>query len=301
MKLPEALTLFLDEYDNENTRRVYHDCLKPLLKWLGEREANEVEGQDLVRYVQRLKTSGRADTTIQKHIKTIKTFFLWLERLNLISPPNPVRAVRQSRVVRKVRKDKAMRDDELSQVLDFLKWKPRDYAMVLFLATTGCRAGGVANLKIEDLDLERMRAIVTEKGDKSRPVMYDAATATALRKWLLQRQPTDHTFVFTWGSKALSSDAISQIVRRACIKVGVRSLGSHSLRHRIGHKFAEEGIAPTITQVYLGHSDVKTTLDSYYPDDWTHVEDTLRHLIQTPQGGESANQKIVDLHKKAAR
>lgn len=300
MLLKEAVTLFLDDYQNLATRRAYSDALTPLLGWLGnDRTAAEVEASDLIRYTQKLRESNRADTTIVKHIKTIKTFFLWLERLGLVSPPNPVRAIRQKRIVHKIRKDKAMHDDELTRVLDYVKWKPRQHALILFLATTGCRAGGAAGLKIEDLDLEAHRAMVTEKGDKTRPVLFDEATANALRLWLIKREPCEHSYVFTWQGKKITSAAVGQIVRRACLRVGVRSLGSHSLRHRIGHKFAEEKVAPTMAQVYLGHTDVTITLQAYYPDDWSSIEDALRQIIQTPGSEDSVRQKIVEIHKKA--
>ncbi len=41
---------------------------------------------------------------------------------------------------------------------------PRDYALALFLADTGCRVAGVVGLKFGDLDLEHGTAEVFEKG-----------------------------------------------------------------------------------------------------------------------------------------
>lgn len=298
MKLVEALDIFLGEYDNPATRRTYEIVLSRFLEWVGNRQPSQVEGIDLVRYLQSLKPS-MAEATLEKHKKTLKTFFLWMSRLKLVDK-EIVTSIRQHRVINKVRKEKAMTDDELLTLLDYLKWFPRNYAIVQFLAKTGCRAGGVSKLQIKHLDLENQLAEVTEKGDKTREVMYDEEAALAINKWLIQRPATDNQYVFvTDKGGQMSSASISQMIRRACHKVGIRSLGPHSLRHRIGFKFAEEKLAPTITQSYLGHSNVETTLKHYYPDGWKHAADTIRVLIST-SNEKTTHQRIIDLHKKSS-
>lgn len=300
-----ALDIWLKEFDNLDTRRTNKYMLQPLLVYLGDKDVLEVEPLDLKKYQQnRLDKSERAPTTRNKHIKAIKAFFNYLvKELRVIPPPSPASALRTRKVHidQRKRKQKAMTDDELEKLLDFVKWNERNHAIVLFLATTGARAGGAATLTLENLDLENLRAIVLEKGSKTRQVMYDERTAHALRLWLIRRPPAEHSFVFTYGthpSKPLSVPAIGDIISRACKKVGLRRLGPHSLRHRIGHKFADEGVPPPITQSYLGHSNVQTTLEYYYPDDWKSMEAALRQLIQTPQSG-GIHARIVELKKSS--
>jgi integrase/recombinase XerC len=300
MKLIEALEIFLNEYDNPATRETYAAILRRFLNWLGGKEPSEVEELDLVRYVQKLKTTNLAETTVEKHKKTLKTFFYWLERVALIEGRNPVKAVKQRRLVKKVRKDKAMTDEELAKLIDYLKWHPRNHALILFLAQTGCRAGGVSTLRIEDLDLENCRATVTEKGDRTRKVMYNDDCATAIRTWLLKRKPTANDFVFTnKNGSQLTTDMISQTIRRACLTVGIRSLGAHSLRHRMGHKLAEAKFPPPVAASYLGHTSVETTMANYYPNDWENAADALRELIQTPNATQT-HTRILNIHRKSS-
>ena len=47
----------------------------------------------------------------------------------------------------------------------------RDKAILLFLLDTGCRAGGLFSLKVDDLDLQHLRANVLEKGEKGRTLL----------------------------------------------------------------------------------------------------------------------------------
>lgn len=90
----------------------------------------------------------------------------------------------------------------------------------------------------------------------------------ALRAWLEIRPNVSHDFVFLSmrDHRPLSSRAVTEIVRRLSRTAGLkRALGAHSLRHRVGLKFAREHVAPRIAQHYLGHANIKTTLE-YYQD-----------------------------------
>jgi integrase/recombinase XerC len=278
MKLKDAVTLFLGEYQKPSTRRTYHDVLIPMCENIGAgRPVENIQTVDLIAYSQDIRERGYREATVQKHFRTIKIFFNWLVRLGEI-PASPARAIRQKRLSGRVTREKAMTDTELSRILDFAKWHPRNYALILFLADTGCRAGGASSLMLKNLDLEKMTAVVTEKGDKTRNVAFGQQCAQAIRAWLLKRPKSAGEYVFSPRKEPLSPDSISQVVRRACLKTGVRSLGSHSLRHRKGHQFADAKVAPSIAATALGHSDVVITLTHYYPADWESAEKELRKL-----------------------
>jgi integrase len=114
-------------------------------------------------------------------------------------------------------------------------------------------------------------------------VSFGENTAQALRNWLFVR-PQKHrvtgVYVFSLNGEYMNPEQISQIIRRNCHRIGLRSLGAHSLRHRKGHQFADARIAPTIAAVALGHADVTTTLSHYYPDDYESADRALRELSQ---------------------
>lgn len=291
LTLGDALALFLQEHQNLNTQHAYNGVLKRLLASLGpDREIDTIQAVELVQHVQKLRQGNLAEATIQKHIKTIKTFFIWLTRLGLLSQ-NPAQMLRQQRISRYIEKDKAMTDEELEIVLSVLRYKPRQYALALFLADTGCRAGGAAGLKVQDLDLGNARAWVTEKGNKKRPVVFGPETARALAEWLLRR-PTTHPYVFGTKEGKVTPTTISRIIRRACLKAGIRSRGSHSLRHRKGHQMADSGVPVTVAATALGHSDPLITMNFYYPADFERAEAVLRKLAEQPS---QLTQDIADM------
>lgn len=287
MELERAISLFLSE-QRPSTRDSYVPVLKRMCSYLGPaRPVTDIRPAHLAEYMQHLadhRHNGQpyAPATIVKHIKTIKTFFNRLVKLEMI-PKSPAHALKQKRLPAYVSRDKAMTDAELAALLDFVKRKPRDYALLLFLADTGCRISGAAGLTVDDLDLDKRRAWVEEKGDKRRQVAYGDLCAKAIITWLLRRPKRAGQYVFTRDGALMKADNISLMIRRACKAVGIRTLSGHSLRHRKGHQLADQRTAPSIAATALGHTDPTITLRHYYPADWESAERELQKLVATEE------------------
>lgn len=279
MKLQAAINLFLDSYPNAGTRRAYAQAVEQLCNVvLPQTEVNHVLPVHLVKFSQYVEEKSWKPATKRKMIKGVKAFFNWLVKYDVIDK-SPARAIKTKRLQTYISRDKAIAERELKEVIDYVRYKPRDYALIMFLADTGCRAGGAAGLRVDDIDFDHLTATVTEKGDKTRQVAFGQDTANALRAWLLHRPTSAGAYVFSRNQRPLSSPSISVIVRRACKKVGVRSLGSHSFRHRKGHQLADNKVAPSIAATALGHADPIVTLQNYYPADWASAEQALRELV----------------------
>lgn len=255
-------------------------------EWCGpSRRLEDVRPELLVEYLQAvIRQRNYAPATEQKHIKSIKTFWNWAVRLDLVAG-SPARVIRGRKLPKAVDRHRAMTDEELHKLLDAVRFKPRDYALVLFLADTGCRRGGAAGLRMQDLDLSRLVAEITEKGDKTRKVAFGEECAKALAAWIgyrSQRYAIRGVYIFSQHGEAIKADALSLAIRRACKSAGIRVLSPHSLRHRKGHQMADARIAPSIAATALGHSDPMITLNYYYPKDWERAEAAMRELATKP-------------------
>lgn len=283
MQLRKAIALFLGEY-KASTRKAYQGALLPMQDWIGPaRELSDLKAEHVLEFFQYvIDRKGYSPATRQKHVKTVKTFFNWCVRYDFIQK-SPAVAVRGRRLPRTLSRDKAMTDDELHALLEFCKYKPRNRALLLFLADTGCRRAGAAGVRINDLDFKQMRARVTEKGEHQRLVSFGEKTAEAIRHWLAVRSEKTRIkgfYVFSIDGRWMNPELVSQIIRRDCLRIGLRSLGAHSLRHRKGHQFADARIAPSLAATALGHADVTTTIANYYPGDYETAEMHLRALSE---------------------
>lgn len=291
--LDQAINLFLGEHKPTSAASYGYE-LRQMSDFVGG--ARPVEGITpalMIEYHQWLRSKNYAPATLTKKIKSAKIFFSWCARLELV-PRSPATALKQPRPPRAITRDKAMREDELSKILAAVEFKPRDTALILFLADTGVRRGAAAGMRIGDLDMRNRRAVVTGKGDKTRTVSFGWECDTALKKWLAKRNNSQGDYVWHRYGAPMQAANVSRIVRRACEAAGVRSLGAHSLRHRKGHQFADARIAPSVAATALGHSDVVITLTHYYPSDEATAESEMQRLSYRPAGEKTIRFKSDD-------
>jgi len=282
MTLEEALTNFLHVNRAPQTNETYRRFLTRFVRAIGpERPLELITPEDLDAYVTTMRSAQElyathplrptehrpmASTTVYRNVKMIKSFFNWCEKRGYLTQ-SPARFLVNRRPGRPLGQGKAATDEEVELLLLAARFKPRDRAMLLVLVHSGCRAGELAGLRIKNLELELNSALVDGKGDKRRRIYFDEETSEALRAWLELRPDTSHDYVFLSlrTREPLTAAAVSQAIRRLCRTAGIRSLGAHSLRHRVGLKFARARVAPRVTQAYLGHTNVMITL-SYYQD-----------------------------------
>lgn len=280
MRLDEALQNFLRVPRASQTRETYRKVLSQFVDEIGPgRPLELIRPEDLDAYIsdmgerqtryedhprRRTERGGLSEATINKHIKTIKRFFNWcVERQYL--DQSPARYLTKRPTSRPFDTGKAATDDEVSAILQAAHDDPRDWAIVLLLLQSGCRAGELASLRLCDLALDASKAFVDGKGGKRRTIYFNQETVQALRDWLAVRpQDADHDFVFTSvrGHGPLNPQSVSQVIRRLCQNAKlVRTLGAHSFRHYVALKLARSRVAPTVIKEYLGHSSLLTTMN----------------------------------------
>lgn len=280
MRLDESVTLFLSE-KRPTTAASYGYVLRDFEKYAGPaRPVADVSKVDMKKYIRAFgeRESVTSPATINKQIKTLRTFFNWCVGMDLIakSPAGVLKYLRRST---KVDRDKNMPEPKLRLLLEYTRWEPRADALVRFLAETGCRIGGAAALQLDDLDLENQRALVVEKGAVDpRPVFFGEDCRKALDKWLIQRPGGDGHHVFSRRGNRLKNSSLGQYFRRTCQKAGVGSWGPHSLRHRKGHQLADANIPPPVAARVMGHASYHTTMQNYYPESWERAEEAARQL-----------------------
>lgn len=135
--------------------------------------------------------------------------------------------------------------------------------MFLFCLFEGMRIGEVKALTDRDVDTEKglirinkavndFNKIDTPKSETSvRTVPLFARMRQALKEQPFKRITGDNHIYEHWNS--------------ICEKAGV-NCNVHSLRHTFATRCAEAGIAPKLTQQWLGHSTIQVTMDVY-----THI------------------------------
>lgn len=133
----------------------------------------------------------------------------------------------------------------------------RDFAILTLLSRLGLRASEVAALQLSDLDWRAGEVMIRGKGSRQERLPLPADVGETLAAWLSRgRHRCGSVFVFTRQRAphgGLSSGAISQIVRRACQRVGLPMVGAHRLRHTAATEMLRAGGSLTEVGQVLRH------------------------------------------------
>ena len=279
--LQSALDTYLLLDRRPTTSKQYALTLAKLIAALGpDRDVSTVTHEDLLRYLAGLRASGLKPTTVSNYTAIIKAFFAWCVRRRYL-PLSPAADLPRRQPRRDLTRRRDIPPDDLQRLVDLARLtSPRNYALLLFLIDTGCRAGGAASLQVDHLDLPAGTALILEKGGHWVNVRYGHETTLALSRWLDCRPPASHAYVWT-GKRPhfnpLKPASISAVVAALAARTGASRLWrAHSIRHAVGHAYANAGAPLTLTQRKLNHADPLVTARFYYPDS----DDDLRIISE---------------------
>lgn len=134
--------------------------------------------------------------------------------------------------------------------------------VLTLIYSAGLRGQEVINLKIPDVDFERMTIHIRQsKYKKDRIVPLARYMAKGLKKYLKAENP--HIWLFN-GKEAdgrYSVKGLSWVMRESLKKTSItKDVSLHSLRHSYATHLLEQGINIVTLKELLGHADITTTM-----------------------------------------
>lgn len=124
----------------------------------------------------------------------------------------------------------------------------------------GLRVSETVNLKVKDIDSERMVVHIRgAKGKKDRYVPLPESLLELLRRYYLQYRPEDYLLEGQYGGQ-YSKVSVQHIFKTAMRKARIyKTIGIHGLRHSYATHLLESGADMRFIQELLGHNSIKTT------------------------------------------
>lgn len=302
MKLSEAIEALCDATaaDGRSQRTVegYRRNLGYLVSFLGDMDVEAITIAEVRKYAASLRTrtdryadnayaptqsGGLSAFTIATYLRSVKRLFNFLIEDGVLKT-NPAHGLRLQSPKR--REPKGINFDDFLRLLDATVGdapiQVRDRALLLFMADTGARAGGVCHLRVEDIDLERMTARLVEKGEKQRVIPLSEVTCEALAAWIAARPAAKVDWLFvTIGTRSqaerLTETGLKEILRRLKKRSGVTGrVNPHSFRHAYAREYIRNGGDLASLSRLLGHSDPSVTARFYA----VFADQELRHFHQ---------------------
>ena len=139
----------------------------------------------------------------------------------------------------------------------------RDYAIVLMLSRLGLRAGEVAGVTLDDLDWRLGEIVIRGKRSRIDRLPLPAEVGEALAEYLSRGRPCGFgrtVFLRVQAPLgAMSGDAVSEVVIRACRRAGIPPVRAHRLRHTIATEMLRAGAGLTEIGQVLRHQSPNVT------------------------------------------
>ena len=255
---------------SSNTNKTYLDALKTFETFLSPTPLSNATNADLKRFNQaRIISKGLSASYQNQIINALKLYFKQF--------PNPlfdVIGIERPKNGCKLPMVFSLQEVEcLLQSIDNLKHK----SMISLIYACGLRCGELINLKIADIDSNRMTIrIENGKGNKDRIVPLSESVLTLLRVYFKSYRPK--TYLFN-GKESLqySATSLRKVFIRAKNKAGIiKKCSLHTLRHSYATHLLEGGIHLRYIQDLLGHRSPKTT------QIYTHVSSEESRKIISP-------------------
>lgn len=219
-------------------------------------------------YLKRERNNGPA--AMNRKIAALSSFckFLLQEESLEKDPTEGLTRVKGEKKLPQYLSEKEARE-LLATVKKTSKFPERDYAIFLLFLQTGCRLSELAELTLENLDLEEGKVRFLGKGGKERIVPLLDETRAALCQWLGKRgvgKPGDRVFLNRYGNP-LGKRGIQQNLRRFLERGGIYrpGLSVHKLRHTCLTLLLKSGVNLKVLKEIAGHTTISTT------EIYTHV------------------------------
>jgi integrase/recombinase XerD len=190
--------------------------------------------------------------------------------------------------IKRPRKNKHLPDilskEEIGKIIR-LTTNQKHKVIIAILYSSGLRREELLNLKIRDIDSNRMLIRVRNgKGNKSRDTLLAQNTLELLRNYYRKYHPVEYLFESFRPGIPYSGTSVEKVVQRAVQRAGVtKHIYPHSLRHAFATHLLEQGTNLKVIQKLLGHTSMRSTMIYLHlaKPDYTDVRSPLDYTMET--------------------
>jgi len=268
---PEEYVLKLKELRySENTIRTYTDLFREFINYHFRYDIKSIDEPTIIAYLRYLVMERKVSSSYQNQaINSIKFYY---EKV--------LGGLRKFYFIERPLKEKTLpevlSEEEIKTMLnkeENLKHK----AVIMVGYSAGLRVSEIANLKLVDIDSDRMQIRIRQsKGKKDRYTVLAIKTLDTLRQYFKQYHPREWLFE-GWEGRKYSTRSIQAIVKDAARAAGIKkNVTVHTLRHSFGTHLLEHGTDIRYIQGQMGHESIQTT------EIYTHISSKGTGQIKSP-------------------
>lgn len=261
---------------SERTTKYYYSTLIKMDSMI-TKNVTHLTTDDLRMYLTEYqKINNCSKASIDNIRRNLSSFFSWLEEENYILKSLMKR-------IHKIKTDKVIKETYSDETLELLRDNCnnlRDLAIIDLLSSTGMRVGELVRLNINDIDFENRECVVFGKGNKERPVYFDARTKIHLRNYINSRNDDNSALFVSLDAPhdRLNISGVEIRLRQLGRKLGINKVHPHKFRRTVATKAIDKGMPIEQVQSLLGHSQIDTTMH-YAMVNQNNVKESHRKFV----------------------
>lgn len=241
---------------------IFFDFLNSKIK---ELSSDELKSMFILDFLEQQLESGMSVSTSLRRLSTIKNFYIFLKRENLLKDE-------LIEVIPPKKEEHLPTCLSLEEIDDLLAApnikKPdgiRDRAMLELMYSSGLRVSELLSLEKDKIDLKHKILSIYGKGSKERKVPISDYACECVIEYIhsvrnkQKNIKSNYLFVSKYGDK-ISRQYFFKVIRKYAEQVGIKeNISPHTLRHCFATHMLENGAELRAVQEMLGHSKIATT------------------------------------------
>lgn len=251
----------------ENTVKTYVHHFETFINHYSNITPKNINENEVRQYLQKLSREGRSHSYLNQSVNSIKFYFEVV-----MGMPNRFYAIERPRKQKQL--PKVLSKKEILALIENTN-NLKHRCIVSLLYSAGLRRSELLNLKLEDIDSERMLiSVKAAKGNKDRMTVLSPTLLKELRAYYKEYRPK--SFLFEGPrNKAYTASSVLKIISNAAWRAGIpKKVTPHMLRHSFATHLLEDGTDIRHIQLLLGHNSTKTT------EIYTHVAESSFNSIK---------------------
>lgn len=250
---------------SKNTMDSYKSDLNSFFEYINK-NYDDISQDDVYRYIKFLNECSQSDRSINHKITSIKMFYKFLIKENLVTY-NIVDKV--SRPKKSLKLPNYLTLSEMESLLDIDLVNAYDYrnkAMLELMYATGVRVSELINIRVSDIDFYDDYIRVVGKGNKERIIPLGDICIKYLKIYLdnyysslLKNNESEYLFLSSRSNK-MSRQAFFKILNQIALKQGIsKNIYPHIIRHSFATHLLNNGASLMVIKELLGHENISTT------------------------------------------
>lgn len=243
---------------SEKTLTYYQNTIEAMESDIGK-TTQQITTDDLRQYLTTYQVQRKSSkVTIDNIRRILSSYFSWLEDEDYIikSPVRRIHKVKTPKTIKEI-----YTDEELEIMRDGCE-TARDLAIIDLLASSGMRIGEMTALNREDINFAERECIVFGKGDKERPVYFDARTKLHLQNYLDSRTDDNPALFVSLRApySRLLAGGVESRLREMGERLQISRVHPHKFRRTLATSAIDKGMPVEQVQQLLGHQRIDTTM-----------------------------------------